>query len=68
MVVKKSRKGVVVWVLVLLMAGMTLVGCGKSPEPAKLETVKSVAKVSVGILRLTSSAPIFIGMEKGFFK
>lgn len=65
---KKSRKGVVVWVLVLLMAGMTLVGCGKSPEPAKLETVKSVAKVSVGILRLTSSAPIFIGMEKGFFK
>jgi NitT/TauT family transport system substrate-binding protein len=33
------------------------------PAPASAQ-----AKVKVGVLKLTSSAPIFVGVEKGFFK
>lgn len=51
-------------VLLLILVGLLLVtvlfaGCSKSKE---------IEKVSVGLLKLTSSAPIFIGIEKGFFK
>jgi NitT/TauT family transport system substrate-binding protein len=51
-------------VILLMFVGLLLVtvlftGCSKSKE---------VDKVSVGLLKLTSSAPIFIGIEKGFFK
>lgn len=50
--------------LVLLMALslMVLAGCGgeKKPAPEKV-------KVSLGMLRLTSSAPLFIAMDKGYF-
>jgi len=31
-------------------------------------TAQAPAKVKVGVLKLTSSAPVFIGVEKGFFK
>lgn len=60
-------------VMAVLLAGMAVAGCGKGPEaaktePAKAEVPKQATKVSMGILKLTSSAPIFIGMEKGFFK
>ncbi len=60
-------------VLVIFMVGLVLSGCSKGTEPAKTESAKPAAakqatKVSVGILKLTSSAPIFIAMEKGFFK
>lgn len=47
--------------LVLLMAG-----CGGSD--AKKEEPKETTKVSLGMLRLTSSAPLFIAMDKGYFK
>lgn len=47
--------------LVLLMAG-----CGGSD--AKKEGPKETTKVSLGMLRLTSSAPLFIAMDKGYFK
>jgi NitT/TauT family transport system substrate-binding protein len=40
-------------------AGFLLVG----PAPAVAQ-----ARVKVGVLKLTSSAPIFLGVEKGFFK
>lgn len=51
-------------VILLIVASLLLVtvlfsGCSKSKE---------TEKVSVGLLKLTSSAPIFIGIEKGFFK
>ena len=69
---KKSR-GVIIGVITVFMAVLLLSGCGKGPELAKQEPAKpalpsQATKVSVGILKLTSSAPIFIGMEKGFFK
>jgi NitT/TauT family transport system substrate-binding protein len=31
-------------------------------------TAQAPAKVKVGVLKLTSSAPVFVGVEKGFFK
>lgn len=46
--------------MVLLMAGC---GGNTPKEPSKDST-----KVSLGMLRLTSSAPLFIAMDKGFFK
>lgn len=50
-----------------LILVVSLVGCGGSQPSKPAEPAKAI-KVSVGILKLTSSAPIFIGMEKGFFK
>ena len=68
-----KQKGLIMGVLALFIVGIMLMGCGKSPEPAKPAAPKPAApvrstKVSVGILKLTSTAPIFIGMDKGFFK
>lgn len=40
-------------------------GCGSSD--AKKDAPKEKVKVSLGMLRLTSSAPLFIAMDKGFF-
>lgn len=40
-------------------------GCGSND--AQKEAPKEKAKVSLGMLRLTSSAPLFIAMDKGFF-
>lgn len=70
---RKSRKMSVVWLGVALMAAIFMAGCGGTQPPAKQEPAKTAAtqttdKVSVGILKLTSSAPIFIALEKGFFK
>ena len=70
---QKRSRGVIIGVVTVFMAVLLLAGCGKGPEPAKQEPAKTMpssqaTKVSVGILKLTSSAPIFIGMEKGFFK
>ena len=70
---QKRSRGVIIGLVTVFMAVLLLSGCGKGPGPAKQEPAKQAApsqatKVSVGILKLTSSAPIFIGMEKGFFK
>ena len=48
-----SRSLALVISVVLLLAG----------GPAQAQT-----KVKVGVLKLTSSAPVFVGVEKGFFK
>ena len=68
----KTNRGIMIGVAMILVLGLVLSGCGKSPEPAKTDPAKPATvapvKVSVGILKLTSSAPIFIGLEKGFFK
>ncbi len=70
---EKKKVGLILAVLAFFIMGGVLSGCGKGPEPAKTPPAKPAAtaqpaKVSVGILKLTSSAPIFIAMEKGFFK
>ena len=71
---RKNIKSFVVWLtMAVLLTVMAGAGCGKGSAPAKqeapkTETSKQATKVSMGILKLTSSAPIFIGMEKGFFK
>ncbi len=55
-------------ILALLLALCMMVlaaGCGGSD--AKKDAPKEKTKVSLGMLRLTSSAPLFIAMDKGFF-
>lgn len=48
-----------------IVLAMMAAGCGgQSQAPAPVQA----KKVSIGMLKLTSSAPIFIGIEKGFFK
>lgn len=50
----------------LLMANFMLAGCGgKAPAADKPQSAK---KITAGILKLTSSAPLFIAIDKGFFK
>ncbi|HIU63816.1 MAG TPA: ABC transporter substrate-binding protein [Candidatus Avacidaminococcus intestinavium] len=55
--------------LTILCAMLTLllftVGC--STQKATSETPKENAKISLAMLRLTSSAPLFIALEKGYF-
>ncbi len=46
---------------VLVVLGALLAALPASPAAAQ-------SKVKVGVLKLTSSAPIFVGVEKGFFK
>lgn len=57
-----KKLAVLVLTLCVLLA---VAGCGGSgnSKPAPKEKVK----VSMGLLRLTSSAPLFIAMDKGFF-
>lgn len=52
-----------------LFMTVAIAGCGggdkkEAPKPAAKEPVK----ISLGMLRLTSSAPLFIAMDKGYFK
>ncbi len=55
-------------ILALLLASalLLLAGCG-GDTPAKKEAPKEKTKVSLGLLRLTSSAPLFLAMDKGYF-
>lgn len=53
-------------VLMTMCLMLLMTGCGGSD--AKKETPKQNVKVSLGMLRLTSSAPLFIAMDKGYFK
>jgi NitT/TauT family transport system substrate-binding protein len=46
-----------------LLAAMLSIALLLAGAPAHAQT-----KVKVGVLKLTSSAPIFVGVEKGFFK
>lgn len=54
-------------VLFILSAG--LAGCGqdKSSE-ANVESDSKQEEIEIGMLKLTSSAPLFIALEKGFFE
>lgn len=57
------KKILAVFMAVCMM--LALAGCGGSDAPSK--ATKEKVKVSLGMLRLTSSAPLFIAMDKGFF-
>lgn len=43
-------------------------GCGGDGAPAQKTDANAPVKVSLGMLRLTSSAPLFIAMDKGYFQ
>lgn len=53
---------------VILVLAVLLAGCGGGEKKAEDKKAAEPKKVTIGLLRLTSSAPLFIGMEKGFFK
>jgi len=56
---RKVGKVILLILVGLLFVTVLFTGCSKPKE---------IEKVSIGLLKLTSSAPIFIGIEKGFFK
>ncbi len=49
--------------LLVLPMAFALSGCG-----TETRTPNAPTKVSLGLLRLTSSAPLFLAMEKGYFR
>ncbi len=57
------KKFLTILLSVCLLVALT--GCGGNDAPAK--PAKEKVKISLGMLRLTSSAPLFIAMDKGFF-
>ncbi len=54
-------------VALLLALCMSLVFAGCSKTETKKDAPKEKAQVSLALLRLTSSAPLFIALDKGFF-
>lgn len=58
-----------------LVLALGLAGCGKTeggssaeqPQPEQGQAAEAVS-LEIGMLKLTSSAPLFIGIEKGFFQ
>ena len=66
------NKRILVAFMTVLLLAIALVGCGKneSDKAANSDAEKDTDKASVeiGMLKLTSSAPLFIALEKGFFE
>ena len=54
-------------VALLLSLYLLVLAAGCGGNDSKKDTPKEKTKVSLGMLRLTSSAPLFIAMDKGFF-
>lgn len=56
-------------ILAALIVAVLATGCGREPAPAEPapQPKQEPVEVKVGVLRLASSAPIFIGIEQGFF-
>lgn len=54
-------------VALLLSLCLLVLAAGCDGNDSKKDTPKEKTKVSLGMLRLTSSAPLFIAMDKGFF-
>jgi NitT/TauT family transport system substrate-binding protein len=69
------KKSLALVLMSIFAIGLILVGCGKQEEGQSTEedqskgeeTAKKVS-VDIGMLKLTSSAPLFIALEKGFFE
>jgi len=51
-----------------VLALVVLVGVVLAVPPGDTSTVGAASPVKVGVLKLTSSAPIFVGVEKRFFQ
>lgn len=73
------KKTFLLVMVAILCFTAVLAGCGKteeSPQQAQGTTTEKeegkqpakAVKLKIGLLKLTSSAPIFIAMEKGYFK
>ena len=56
---------IIVALLLSLCLLVLAAGCGGNDS--KKDTPKEKTKVSLGMLRLTSSAPLFIAMNKNYF-
>ncbi|SOC40561.1 ABC transporter substrate-binding protein [Ureibacillus acetophenoni] len=69
------KKSLVMMLTVFSMIALILAGCGNQQtneettksEGSSSETTETV-DVKIGMLKLTSSAPLFIALEKGFFE
>ena len=64
------KKRMIITLISVLLLAFGLAGCGKDKaEKRKSGDDKSAGKtaVEIGMLKLTSSAPLFIALEKGFF-
>ncbi len=66
------KKRMIITLISVLLLAFGLAGCGKdtAEKPGKSGADKSAEKtaVEIGMLKLTSSAPLFIALEKGFFE
>ncbi len=66
------KKRMVITLISVLLLAFGLAGCGNdaAEENEKSEDNQSVGKtkVEIGMLKLTSSAPLFIALEKGYFE
>lgn len=54
--------------LAVLGAGILVLAFPHARQTPSAQPQAGAQKVKVGVLKLTSSAPIFVGVEKGFFK
>lgn len=63
------NKKSVLFLILVFITSIFIAGCGDSDNKSTPSTdkPKEAKKVNVGMLRLTSSAPLFIAMDKGFF-
>ncbi len=58
-------------ILLILILSIGLIGCGSNDtkdSDDKDTTTEEKSSVDLGMLKLTSSAPLFIAIEKGFFE
>ena len=64
-----NKKSVLFLVFALIIS-IFIAGCGDSGSKSTADTKKpaETKKITVGMLRLTSSAPLFIAIDKGFFQ
>ncbi|MFC0271733.1 ABC transporter substrate-binding protein [Metabacillus herbersteinensis] len=66
------KKAFILFISTLLLVIVGLVGCGNQEEGQETETnsekESEPVSIEIGMLKLTSSAPLFIGIEKGFFE
>src|SRR5215207_10930365 len=47
---------------------VVLAGCGGEDDAGEAQSENGVTKVTVGTLPIANAAPMYLGMQKGFFK
>jgi NitT/TauT family transport system substrate-binding protein len=52
----------------LVAALLLLTGCGDDDDSAPASGENGVTKITVGVLPIGNAAPLYLGMEKGFFR